>query len=62
MASVARDKNGTKRICFTDPNGTRRSIRLGDVSVKAAEGHKLRIEALLADKALRRSHDAELAK
>lgn len=61
MASIARDKNGTKRVCFTDAAGVRRSIRLGSVSVKAAESMRLRVESLLADRAIRRPHDAELA-
>lgn len=61
MASASRDKNGTKRVLFTDGEGERRSVRLGDVTVKAAETFKLRVEALLQDKELNRSHDAELA-
>ena len=48
MASVSRDANGTKRVLFTDGNGKRRTIRLGSVSVKAAESVKLRVEALNA--------------
>jgi integrase len=61
MASVSRDANGTKRVCFTDGDGERRSVRLGRASVKAAESVSLRVEALLQDKELRRPHDAELA-
>ncbi len=61
MASISRDKNGKKRVCFTDLAGVPRAIRLGDVSVKAAESFKLRVEALLQDKIIGRSHDAELA-
>lgn len=60
MASISRDANGTKRVCFTDGDGKHRSIRLGAASVKAAEAFKLRVEALLQDKALGRPHDAEL--
>ncbi len=62
MASVSRDANGTKRVLFTDGNGERKSLRLGKVSVKAAEDLRLRIEALLPDKELSRPHDVELSK
>ena len=48
MASVARDRNGTKRVLFVDGDGSRRTIRLGDVPVKAAESFRLRVETLLA--------------
>jgi len=48
MASVARDRNGTKRVLFVDGDGARRTIRLGDVQVKAAESFRLRVETLLA--------------
>jgi integrase len=61
MASVSRDANGTKRVLFTDGDGERRSVRLGKVSVKAAESFRLRVEALLAAKELHQSPDAELA-
>lgn len=61
MASVSRDANGTKRVLFTDGEGERRAVRLGDVSVKAAEDFCRRVEALLQDKELRRPHDVELA-
>jgi len=61
MASISRDKNGKKRVCFTDLAGVPRAIHLGEVSVKAAESFKLRIEALLQDKIIGRPHDAELA-
>jgi len=60
MASVVNDPNGRKRIQFVDGNNERKSIRLGKATVKAAESFRLRVEALLADKALGRPHDAEL--
>ena len=47
MASISRDKNGTKRILFTDEQGKRRTIRLGVVTAKAAESFKLRVETLI---------------
>jgi integrase len=61
MASISRDENGTKRVCFTAGDGERRAVRLGAASVKAAESFKLRIEALLADKATNKANDAELS-
>ena len=48
MASISRDKNGTKRILFLDAYKKRHTIRLGKVSVKVAESFKLRIEALIS--------------
>ena len=60
MACVVRDKNGTKRVQFTDGDGERKQIRLGKVSAKAAESFRLRVEALLAAKELHQSPDAEL--
>ncbi len=47
MASISRDKNGTKRIMFIDANKKRHTIRLGKVSVKAAEAFKIRVESLI---------------
>lgn len=48
MASVIRDKNGRKRIGFTAGDGTRKSLRLGKMNVKAAESFKLKVESLIA--------------
>lgn len=61
MASISRDANGTKRILFTDGDQERRVVRLGRVSVKIAEKFQVRIEALLAAKALHQPPDVELA-
>ena len=61
MASVSRDANGTKRVLFTDGNGKRRTIRLGSVSVKAAESVKLRVEALNAARITGTPIDSDLA-
>jgi integrase len=47
MASLSKDKNGTKRIMFMDPNGKRRTIRLGKINVKTAEAFLMRIERLI---------------
>ncbi len=61
MASISRDANGTKRVLFTDGDGQRRSVRLGDVPVKAAETFRLRVEALLSAKTTGTPWDAELS-
>ena len=47
MASIARDKNGNRRILFVAPDGRRPTIRLGKVSQRTAEGIKYRVEQLL---------------
>jgi integrase len=61
MASISCDANGTKRVCFSGVDGKQKAIRLGHVSIKAAEYTLVRIEALLQDKVLRRPHEPELA-
>jgi len=60
LASVSRDQNGTKRVCFTDGTGKRHVIRLGRITVREAEETRLRVEALLAATMYRRSPDVEL--
>jgi hypothetical protein len=47
MASIARDKNGHRRILFVAPDGRRPTIRLGKVSQRTAEGIKYRVEQLV---------------
>ena len=61
MASVSRDRNGTKRVLFTDGDGERKAIRLGKVGVKAAETFRLRLEALLAAKLTGTAPDRDLS-
>ena len=61
MASIIRDPNGTKRISFTHPNGGRKSVRLGKMSLADARTVKARIEAILASKISRKSLDSETA-
>ena len=61
MASMSRDKNGTKRITFAGSNGERLVVRLGKVPVKAAESFCLRVEALRAAKTTGTPMDAELS-
>ena len=50
MATIARDKNGTRRILFVAPDGRRPTIRLGKVSQRTAEAVRFRVEQLLASK------------
>jgi len=48
MASLSRDPGGRKRILFKSANGKRRAVRLGKLSVKAAQSILARVEALEA--------------
>ena len=57
MASIARDKNGRRRIQFVAPDGRRPAIRLGKCSQRTAEGIKYRVEQLL--EALHYKHPVE---
>lgn len=62
MASIARDKNGTRRILFVAPDGKRPTIRLGKVSQRAAEAVKFRVEQLLAAKLTGHAVEADTAR
>ena len=62
MASIARDKNGTRRIQFVAPDGKRPTIRLGKVSQRMAESVKFRVEQLLAAKLTGYAIDADTAR
>ena len=48
MASISKQPNGRKTIQFVAPDGKRRSIRLGKVSLRTAESLKLLVEDLVA--------------
>ena len=61
MASISRDKNGTKRIMFIDASKKRHTIRMGKVSVKAAEAFKIRVESLITAHRTGTSIDAQTA-
>ena len=61
MASIGRDQNGNRRILFCAPDGKRKTIRLGRVSQRLAEGIKLRVEQLLEAKQLNRPMESELS-
>ncbi len=48
MASISTDRRtGLRRILFVAPDGKRKAIRLGKISIRNAETFRLRIEALL---------------
>jgi len=61
MASIAREKNGNRRILFVAPDGRRPTIRLGKVSQRAAEAVKFRVEQLLAAKLTGHALEADTA-
>ena len=62
MASISHDrKNGRRTVQFVAPDGKRRSLRLGKVSQKQAEGVRRRVERLLAARTTGESPDAETA-
>lgn len=51
MASISHDKRtGRRMLQFTDPSGSRQTIRLGKITKKQAEHVRLRIEQLLGAK------------
>lgn len=61
MASIARDKNGYRRILFVATDGRRPTIRLGKASKRSAEDIKNRVEQLLESIRLNRPMEADLA-
>jgi len=50
MASIVNDPNGRRRIQFVSPDGKRKTIRLGKIDRKTAEGICRHVEALLVAK------------
>ena len=48
MASVIDDPNGKKRIQFVAGDGGRKTIRLGDMSMKQARSFNVHVEDLIA--------------
>jgi len=48
MASITRQEKGRKKVQFVAPDGKRKTIRLGKVSMRLAESVKFRVEQLLA--------------
>src|SRR5262245_52431140 len=61
MATIGKDPNGTRRILFVAGDGTRKTIRLGKVTMKVANEVKVRVEALNVAKIHGVSPDAETA-
>jgi integrase len=47
MATIGSDPNGCKRILFVSPDGKRKTVRLGKVTMKQATAFKVRLEALI---------------
>lgn len=62
MASIVKEKNGRKKIQFTDSGGQRQSIRLGIATMKQAEGVKTKVETILGDLICGRPHDDEISR
>jgi len=50
VASLATDPNGSRRVLFVDADGRRRTVRLGRMDRRSAEGVRRHVEALLAAK------------
>jgi integrase len=47
VATIGNDPNGFKRILFVAPDGKRKTIRLGKVTMKQATAFKVKVEALV---------------
>jgi integrase len=47
MATIGNDPNGYRRILFVAGDGSRKTIRLGKVTLKQAEAFKVKVEALV---------------
>lgn len=60
MASIAKNKNGTRRILFVHPDGRRPAVRLGKVSQRTAESVKNRVEQLLEALTFNRPMETDL--
>jgi integrase len=61
MASISTDSGGRRRILFSTPDGQRRTLRLGTVSLRTAEAFRLRVEALAEALTLRLPVEPALA-
>ncbi len=62
MASISKQPNGRKTIQFVAPDLKRKSIRLGKVSIRAAEAVKLKVEHLVSAMETKHALDAETAR
>ena len=61
MASISKDKNGTKRIVYYNADKRQECIRLGKVPMKVAETVLIHVENLLSAQAMRVSVATETA-
>ncbi len=61
MASVSTDKNGFRRILFAAPDGSRRTVYLGQATKKSSNEVKIKIEALVTALTTNVSPDKEVA-
>ena len=62
MASIGKDPGGLRRILFVAPDGKRRTIRLGKVTQRTAEGIKVKVEALISAMLCGQSPDDETSR
>lgn len=62
MASICKDPNGKKRIVFTSPDGVRKALWLGKMTVKQAESVRQKVERIIAAKITRTALDDDTAK
>ena len=62
MASITRESNGRRTIQFVGSDGKRRSIRLGKVSQRLAEGVQVKVEHLTAARLTGGALDGETAR
>jgi hypothetical protein len=62
MASISKQPNGHKTIQFNAPCGRRKSIRLGRVSLRAAEALKFKIEQIVSSKITGHALDDETSR
>jgi integrase len=61
MASISKDKNGTKRIVYYNTSKKQESIRLGNTTMKDAQTIKVHVENLLSAQAFKVSVATETA-
>lgn len=61
MASIAKDPGGKKRILFTTPDGNRKTIRMGKMTLANARNVKHKIESLISAKTSGQPLDNETA-
>ncbi len=61
MASISKDPGGKKRILFVAPDGKRKVIRLGKMTLAQARNVKHKIESLVSSKGSGQSLDNETA-